>query len=109
MAQCNPDCISIDQSVDLIDGINRIGKGFVVQGNMDPGVLFGSKETIEARVMDVVKKARSQGVRHIMNLGHGVLPGEALVGAGRRGESWVTARTIWPWRPDRLLGKGLNL
>jgi hypothetical protein len=33
------------------------------QGNMDPGVLFGSKQVIEARVMDVIKKARSQGVR----------------------------------------------
>ncbi len=45
------------------------------QGNMDPGVLFGSKDVIEKRVMDTIKAARSQGVRHIMNLGHGVLPG----------------------------------
>ncbi|KAG1666180.1 hypothetical protein FOA52_012027 [Chlamydomonas sp. UWO 241] len=75
MAECKPDCISIDQSVDLVDGIKRIGKDFAIQGNMDPGVLFGSKETIEERVMDVVNKARSQGVRHVMNLGHGVLPG----------------------------------
>lgn len=45
------------------------------QGNMDPGVLFGSKDAIEARVMDTIRRARSQGVRHIMNLGHGVLPG----------------------------------
>ena len=34
-----------------------------LQGNMDPGVLYGNKATIEARVMDVIKKARSQGVR----------------------------------------------
>ena len=40
---------------------------------MDPGVLFGSKETIEQRVIDTVRKA--QGTRHIMNLGHGVLVG----------------------------------
>jgi len=74
MAACNPDIISIDQSVDLVDGIKRIGTGFAVQGNMDPGVLFGSKDFIEKRVMDTIKKAKSQGVRHIMNLGHGVLP-----------------------------------
>jgi hypothetical protein len=30
---------------------------------MDPGVLFGSKASIEERVMDVIKKARGQGVR----------------------------------------------
>jgi uroporphyrinogen decarboxylase len=47
----------------------------VLQGNMDPGVLFGSKDVIEARVLDTIKRAKSQGVRHIMNLGHGVLPG----------------------------------
>ena len=42
---------------------------------MDPGVLFGSKKVIEERVLDTIRKARSQNVRHIMNLGHGVLPG----------------------------------
>ncbi len=63
MAACNPDCVSIDQSVDIVDGIKRIGTGFAVQGNMDPGILFGSRATIEQRVMDVIKKARGQGVR----------------------------------------------
>jgi hypothetical protein len=33
MAACNPDCISIDQSVDMLDGIKRIGTGFAVQVN----------------------------------------------------------------------------
>ncbi len=42
---------------------------------MDPGVLFGSKQFVEARVMDTIRRAKGQGVRHIMNLGHGVLPG----------------------------------
>jgi uroporphyrinogen decarboxylase len=42
---------------------------------MDPGVLFGSKQVIEQRVLETISKAKSQGVRHIMNLGHGVLPG----------------------------------
>ena len=40
---------------------------------MDPGVLFGSREMVEQRVIDTVKAA--QGTRHIMNLGHGVLVG----------------------------------
>jgi hypothetical protein len=31
MAAANPDCISIDQSVDIVDGIKRIGTGFAVQ------------------------------------------------------------------------------
>ena len=48
---------------------------------MDPGVLFGSKEMITARVQDTVDKARAAGVRHVMNLGHGVMQ----VGMGRAG------------------------
>eukprot|EP00877_Chromochloris_zofingiensis_P010525 jgi/Chrzof1/5726/Cz16g13070.t1_UROD2[v5.2] len=75
MAACNPDIISIDQSVDITDGIKRVGSGFAIQGNMDPGVLFGDKEVIQNRVLDTIRRAKAQGVRHVMNLGHGVLPG----------------------------------
>lgn len=53
-----------------------------VQGNMDPAVLFGSKDMIEARIIDTVQKAKSAGVRHIMNLGHGVMQVRACVGVG---------------------------
>ena len=31
MAACNPDIISIDQSVDIVDGIKRVGTGFAIQ------------------------------------------------------------------------------
>jgi len=51
----------------------RLGQDMKVQGNMDPGTLFGSPEFIKARVHDTVKQAGNQG--HIMNLGHGVLVG----------------------------------
>ncbi|KAL0032061.1 hypothetical protein WJX77_002995 [Trebouxia sp. C0004] len=73
MAKCNVEVISIDGSVDMRDAIRRIGPNFAVQGNMDPGVLFGSKDTIAQRVVETVRSA--QGTRHIMNLGHGVLVG----------------------------------
>ncbi|KAJ9533935.1 hypothetical protein QJQ45_027041 [Haematococcus lacustris] len=95
MAACRPDCISIDQSVDIVDGIKRVGTGFAVQGNMDPGILFGSRSTIEARVMDVIKKARSQGVRHVMNLGHGVLPGTPEENVATYFEVARTAHQRW--------------
>jgi uroporphyrinogen decarboxylase len=44
-----------------------------VQGNVDPGVLFGSKDFIRDRMIDTVKKAGKH--KHILNLGHGILPG----------------------------------
>lgn len=74
MAQCGADIISIDGSVDLNDAISRCGSQFAYQGNMDPGVLFGSHDFITQRVTETCDTARARGVRHIMNLGHGVLP-----------------------------------
>jgi len=44
-----------------------------VQGNIDPGVLFGSPAFIKERIIDTVRKAGKGG--HILNLGHGVLVG----------------------------------
>ena len=52
-----------------VEGVRCLGK---VQGNLDPGVLFGSKAFIRDRVLDTVRKAGNWG--HILNLGHGVLP-----------------------------------
>lgn len=40
---------------------------------MDSGVLFGSHEQIEARVRETAKVAKDMGVRHVMNLGHGIM------------------------------------
>jgi uroporphyrinogen decarboxylase len=36
--------------------------------------LYGSHEFIEKRVRETVKAANDAGVRHVLNLGHGVLP-----------------------------------
>ncbi len=51
----------------------RLGPDVKVQENMDPGVLFGADEVIRDRIIDTVKKAGPTG--HILNLGHGILPG----------------------------------
>lgn len=41
MAACGPDCISLDQSVDIAEGIDRIGSKFAVQvGNKMPLLLL---------------------------------------------------------------------
>lgn len=61
------------QSVSILDVHSVVIRVSNLQGNMDPGVLFGSKETIAQRVVDTVRSA--EGTRHVMNLGHGVLVG----------------------------------
>ncbi|PSC73649.1 uroporphyrinogen decarboxylase [Micractinium conductrix] len=75
MAACNPDIISLCHTVDMKEGIQRGGTQFAYQGNMDAGVLFGSKEMITQRVRETAKAAKEMGVRHVMNTGHGVMVG----------------------------------
>lgn len=75
MAACNPDIISLCHTVDFQEGVQRAGREFAYQGNMDAGVLFGDKAAIEARVIEMAVAGRDAGVRHIMNLGHGVQQG----------------------------------
>ncbi|MDJ0618584.1 MAG: uroporphyrinogen decarboxylase [Calothrix sp. MO_192.B10] len=72
MAKSGADIITVDWTVDMADARARLGTNMKVQGNLDPGVLFGSQEFIRDRIYDTVRKAGHGG--HILNLGHGVLP-----------------------------------
>ena len=73
MAKSGVDIVSVDWTVDMAEARQRLGKDVKVQGNIDPGVLFGSQEFIGDRILDTVRKAGKGG--HILNLGHGVLVG----------------------------------
>lgn len=72
MNKAGADILTIDWTVDMADARARLGKDVKVQGNLDPGVLFGSKEFIRDRILDTIRKAGNRG--HILNLGHGILP-----------------------------------
>ena len=67
------DIVSVDWTVDMAEARAILGPDVGVQGNMDPGVLFGTPAVIRDRILDVIRKAGNRG--HIMNLGHGILPG----------------------------------
>ncbi|XP_010525378.1 PREDICTED: uroporphyrinogen decarboxylase 2, chloroplastic [Tarenaya hassleriana] len=73
LAQTGVDVVSLDWTVDMAEGRNRLGRDMAVQGNVDPGVLFGSREFITSRIHDTVRKA-GRG-KHILNLGHGIKVG----------------------------------
>lgn len=73
MGQSGVDIVSVDWTVDMADARRRLGAAIGVQGNVDPGVLFGTKPFIRDRILDTIRKAG--GNRHILNLGHGILPG----------------------------------
>lgn len=73
LALTGVDVISLDWTVDMAEGRRRLGADVAVQGNVDPGALFGSKEFISNRINDTVRKA-GRG-KHILNLGHGIKVG----------------------------------
>jgi uroporphyrinogen decarboxylase len=73
MARTGVDIVSLDWTVDMAEGIARLPEGVGVQGNVDPGLLFGTPDAIRERIFDCVRKAK--GRKHILNLGHGILPG----------------------------------
>jgi uroporphyrinogen decarboxylase len=74
MTAAGGDVIGLDWRIALDDGWQLVGPERGVQGNLDPAVLLGPWERVEAAARDVLARA---GARpgHIFNLGHGVLPG----------------------------------
>lgn len=72
MGQSGVDIVSVDWTVDMAEARQRLGSTMGVQGNVDPCALFGSKDFIRERILDTIRKAG--GGKHIMNLGHGILP-----------------------------------
>jgi uroporphyrinogen decarboxylase len=75
MASVGGDVIGLDWRVPLDDGWAAVAerRGVGVQGNLDPAVLLGPWERVEAAVRDVLARAGGRP-GHIFNLGHGVLP-----------------------------------
>ena len=73
MAKTGIDIISLDWTIDIGEACKRIPNNIGIQGNVDPGILFGDEKSIKARIDETFSKA---GVRkYILNLGHGILPG----------------------------------
>jgi uroporphyrinogen decarboxylase len=69
------DMIAVDWSVDMAQARQILGPDIPISGNIDPTILFGSKEQIEQAVRDCIDKAGGPGNKHLLNLGHGVMQG----------------------------------
>ena len=67
------DVISLDWAVDMRTARQTLGQDRLVQGNIDPTLLFGSEAQIAEAVRMNIAEAGGKG--HILNLGHGVLQG----------------------------------
>jgi uroporphyrinogen decarboxylase len=72
MGEAGADVVGVDWRVPLEEGVRRVG-GRVVQGNLDPSLVFAPTEVMLDRAAEVIEAAR-EAPGHIFNLGHGVLP-----------------------------------
>ena len=63
------DGISIDWRISMAYARKIAGPEKVLAGNVDPMVLYGSKENIQASVKQCILEANG---KHVLNLGHGV-------------------------------------
>jgi len=70
---CKSDVIGIDWRVDISDAIDRLGADKVIQGNLEPIILFSDRTQIKRAAADIIQKGK-KAKGHIFNLGHGILP-----------------------------------
>jgi uroporphyrinogen decarboxylase len=73
MAQAGGDVIGLDWRIALDRGWTEVGQDRGVQGNLEPAVLLGPWERVEAATRDILKRAAGRP-GHVFNLGHGVPP-----------------------------------
>jgi len=72
MGEAGADVVGVDWRVPLDEARRRIGRGYALQGNLDPTVCLAPWDVVELHTRDVLE--RGGGTGHVFNLGHGVLP-----------------------------------
>ena len=69
--QIGADVIGIDWTVPLSTAVHTLGKGTVVQGNLDPAALFAARPELAAATDEVLREGEAAKA-HVFNLGHGI-------------------------------------
>ena len=92
IVETGPDIISLDWRVPLDQGWRRVGYERGIQGNLDPAVLLGPSDLVQARTRDVLQQAAGRP-GHIFNLGHGVPPEASLANLQ------MLVETVHTWVP----------
>lgn len=66
------DVLALDWRTDLADASRLFGDRVPLQGNLDPSVLLSTPEAIISEARKILRS--TEGMAHIFNLGHGILP-----------------------------------
>jgi uroporphyrinogen decarboxylase len=72
MGSAGADVVGVDWRMPLADALPLVGDR-VVQGNLDPTLVFAPTEVMTARAGAIIEAGRA-AKGHIFNLGHGVIP-----------------------------------
>jgi uroporphyrinogen decarboxylase len=72
MARAGGDALGVDWRIPLDRAWEAVGER-AIQGNLEPALLLGPWEKVEAGALDVLARAGGRP-GHVFNLGHGVLP-----------------------------------
>jgi uroporphyrinogen decarboxylase len=80
------ECFSIDWRASLPAFFSQLTEGGsrvpptlrAIQGNLDPAFLQASVNVMQAEVLRVLAEGAALGVKHVFNLGHGVMPESRL-------------------------------
>jgi len=73
LADLKCDVLGVDWTKDIGTVKDEIGGRKVLQGNLDPCVLFAPQSKIKGETEKILRKF-GDGAGHIFNLGHGILP-----------------------------------
>lgn len=73
MDACTSDVLGLDWACTMEEARSHYGASRVLQGNVDPMVLFGTEDVIRENVTRCLQQAGKH--HHILNVGHGVVQG----------------------------------
>lgn len=102
IASCGADVVSLDWKSDIGEARAAVGHRVALQGNLDPVVLFGSKESVERGVRRVLEKF-GHGNGHIFNLGHGILPDTPVANVRTFVEAVKTLSVVYHREPAGVM------
>ena len=71
MAATGCDALGVDWTQDIAEARQRVGDKVALQGNLDPGVLYGAPDCIRKQVQQVLEDFGPHP-GHVFNLGHGI-------------------------------------
>ena len=71
IADTGCDAVGVDWTTDLKTARTLTGDRVAIQGNLDPGALYGAPEQIREEVKKILE-SYGKGPGHVFNLGHGI-------------------------------------